>query len=84
MKKIAGYILTGSIGVIAGAAFGFWGGKKYARGRINPCGILRIDHSEPNEQPKLFLEVTNVTQLENSDSVIFEIKRENYLKAKEK
>ena len=79
MKKFVGYIITGGISVIAGTAFGFWRGVKSARERIKFCGALRVDNSEKDEQPKLYLEITDVNALEKSNIAIFEIKRENYI-----
>lgn len=62
-------------GVITDA---FWEGRAQKKRVI---GTLRIDHSDPDEQPYLFLELMNdgYAKLQTQEYVTFQVLRENYI-----
>lgn len=48
----------------------------------NPVGTLRVDRSDPDEAPYLFLELddsTAVNRIVKSDTVSFRVRAENYI-----
>lgn len=46
-------------------------------------GTIRIDHSEPEEPEKLFLELeSDIDNLEDGKVVMFKVSRENYISHK--
>lgn len=46
-------------------------------------GCLRIDRSDPDDEPLLFLELSkNVQDIEHKDCVLLKIKAENYIPRK--
>lgn len=48
-----------------------------------PIGTLRIDRSDPNDQPYMFLELyKNVGDISNQKQVTLDVSNENYLSQK--
>lgn len=47
-----------------------------------PIGVVRVDQSDPNEKPYLFLELPpgSMDEIMTKDVVTFNVVRENYLK----
>jgi hypothetical protein len=51
--------------------------------RKRPIGTLRIDRSDPNDQPYMFLELyKNVGDIGNQKQVTLDVSNENYLSQK--
>lgn len=81
MKKIA-VVAIGSASVLGTFALGVLVGKKAFQPKIEECGNLRIDTSETDEDPKMFLEITNEKKLMNSKYITLTVIRENYVSHK--
>ena len=55
-------------------------GIGYILRRPKTCGYIRIDHSEPDEPPRLFLEShIGIYELSRKKNVTYEVKVENYI-----
>lgn len=51
--------------------------------RKRPIGRLRIDRSDPNDQPYMFLELyKNVGDISSQKQVVLEVSNENYISQK--
>lgn len=62
------------IGLVVGTGIG------YLATRSKPSGYIRIDRSDPDEPPMLFLESRiNIYELSKKKYVTYEIKTENYI-----
>lgn len=48
----------------------------------NEIGTLRIDHSDPDESPYLFLEITNARKIMDGKTVTLRVKEEDYISQK--
>ena len=73
------YLIVLLIGVIIGAIIGLIVGRVISTGKT--IGRLRIDHSEPDEPTRLFLELKGVTpdMIAKYKFVMFEVINESYL-----
>lgn len=78
MKISSKNILLVSGSVIFGGVFGYILSKKVNEPKINTCGNLRIDNSEPNEPSSMFLEVTDYDALQKSDYITLKVIKANY------
>ena len=71
------------VGIIAGLIFGIDIGKKIERKSIvhSTLGRLRIDHSDPYEDTRMFVELKGVTpdMIAKHEYVTFEVVNESYL-----
>lgn len=48
--------------------------------KSKPCGFLRVDQSDPNEPPYLFLELTeNISSVLSKEMVVFRVKVKDYI-----
>lgn len=78
---IGGIILV--IGLAIGVGIGIFVGTDRMRQAIESrtMGCLRVDHSEPDEPARLFVELKDVTpdMIAKDKFVIFEVINENYL-----
>lgn len=55
-------------------------GVYYTHKGLKPRGVMRIDRSDPDEPPYLFLELdSKIDDLKHGDSVCFTVSTENYL-----
>ena len=73
MAIVIGYIIIGIIAFIMGFIVSNIGKKK-------PIGTLRIDNSEPDEDPLLFLEIyTNPKNIMNEKQVLLDVNTKSYL-----
>ena len=72
-------IICGVAGFIAGLVAGSV--IQLIRGRSQTAGALRIDMSDPNEGPYLFLELQDggLEKVVRSDVVSFDVVKENYI-----
>lgn len=62
------------IGLVVGTGIG------YLATRSKPSGCIRIDRSEPDEPPRLFLESRiGIYELSKKKYVMYEVKTENYI-----
>lgn len=62
------------IGLVVGTGIG------YLVTRSKPSGCIRIDRSDPDEPPMLFLESRiNIYELSKKKYVVYEVKTENYI-----
>ena len=65
------------IGLLIGVAVG------YSITRSKPSGYIRIDRSDPDEPPMLFLEShIGIYELSKKKYVMYEVKNENYISHK--
>lgn len=71
-------IVFSSAGLIAGTIFGVKVANKRNKDKTKYCGTLRIDNSEIDEAPQMFLEVTDMVALNSCETAIFKINKENY------
>lgn len=70
---IISWIIAVGIGIIIG-------GSKHKK---SPVGTLRIDHSEPDEAPLLFLELsTDPRNIMHEKQVLLDVSTESYLSQK--
>ena len=82
MDFVSGFAVL-AIGVAVGLALGIFLGtdrmRKAVEGRT--MGWLRIDHSEPDEPTRMFVELKDVTpdMIAKDKFVIFEVINEDYL-----
>lgn len=52
----------------------------FYRKPIEPRGVMRIDRSDPDDSPYLFLELkSKINDLKNGDIVSFEVNTESYI-----
>lgn len=72
-------ILAPIITLIAGILIGIFVGNKIAKNQT--LGRLRIDHSEPDEPARMFVELKGVTpdMIAKHKFVMFEVINESYL-----
>lgn len=78
---IGGVILV--LGIAIGIGIGIFLGTDRMRQAIESrtMGCLRVDHSEPDEPTRMFVELKDVTpdMIAKDEFVIFEVINENYL-----
>ena len=77
MKFLIGFL----VGLIVGLAVLFVYSRVIRRSKL-PIGDLRIDRSDPNDAPLLFLELdegTNVYTIMRNKYAVFRVKLKNYL-----
>lgn len=71
------YILLFIVGIIVGLFLSIF------LLNIRCLGFLRIDNSDPEENPYLFLEMkSNLNRIKNKKYVIFKVKIKNYISQK--
>lgn len=62
---------------VIGIVVGFVGGKVLKK---KPCGYLRVDHSDPNDPPLLFLELkTDFDYVKRQQEVTFKVEIEDFV-----
>lgn len=73
-----GFVLFGVLAFIIGVFTGFDFGKmKYHQ---RPIGDLRVDQSDPDSPPHLFLELDeNIPAIMSKKSVVFRVKVEDFV-----
>ena len=76
---VTGYLIGLALGIAIGAAFTF----AICRIPKKRIGTLRVDQSDPDDEPYLFLELdVNVDTVKKQKYVIFDVNVENYLSQK--
>lgn len=73
------WIIVLVVGVIIGVLIGIFIGK--AKSRATTMGWLRIDHSEPDEPARMFVELKGVTpdMIAQRKFVSFEVINQSYI-----
>ena len=73
-------IFTLSLCVIIGAFIGACITIIIMMRKVNLCGTLRIDRSDPEDGPYMFLEITeDIDKVYGSEHVTFLVNTENYI-----
>lgn len=76
------YILYFCIGVIIGMLMSFLYTKKFKKNIKNISGVIRVDTSDPVDEPYLFLELNpgcNPSSFKDGKIISFLISTKNYL-----
>lgn len=76
---MTGYIIGSIVGTLIGI-LSTWLAFRMTR---RPMGTLRVDQSDPDDEPYLFLELnSNVDAIKKRKYVIFDVNVENYISQK--
>lgn len=74
------FIVALSLCVIIGAFIGAGVTIIIMKKKVNLCGTLRIDRSDPEDGPYMFLEITeDIDKVYGSGHVTFLVNTENYI-----
>lgn len=79
MKTNTKLAIVASSFLLSGIGFGYLLSKAIDAKKTNFCGNLRIDKSDADEDPKLFLEITDLHKLYSSNIAVLKIIKKNYV-----
>lgn len=79
MKTKIKLAIVASSFLLGGVGFGYLLSRAIDAKKTNFCGNLRIDKSDADEDPKLFLEITDLHKLYSSKIAILKVVKENYI-----
>lgn len=80
--KTIGTVLTCAAATLSGFGLGILAGKKIFKTEVCSCGNLRIDTTEADEDPKMFLEITDEKRLMTSKYIALTVIKEGYVSHK--